>query len=651
MSAEGDFYTVDEIRYFSRYVTKSLQEKYNLTIDCLDLPSNIILRTEKELEDQASVSKIECDLYAKLYKYKKDQYELIYLPNNRITQIPSRFRKEVDCYEVENKMHYNICDFILKLGEKAFERDVKLGAFKPATKNVIIFKACHFARLYFTVDIYEEGKNFYKNYYIATACLYLASKMNDRQSIRDPLDRLADKHLQLQRSPEALPDSNDTAEACVEILRAEQNVLATIGFQLEFESPYANALTLTQKVQRASFLYRREKGIVIDCSQEETEQIKTKTFFQLFNKFLIFALVNTRLTICTSTENICKIVGLLTLSRLNILPSNSTSFDGANVADHEFIGNLVDFLDLPFTVKTFDLALHVCRVFNVKPASEFRQEILKVFKVIIDNRKDLWQHKLSNCRKVLLSSESRDGYFKYRETESPISMTKPSPLSSIDPSSPYIYASVKHSPAEIRSGRKRKREPESHADSLSALLNCEEQPGDDQKSFENASDGGLSNNTQIHSSIKDGRNTESVVDKTPFQDANITTPLIESIGNSEMEDEEIDLNTKKPRTKVEQVENKKLAMRLDSSKEQIGMTLDISSSCPSNCHSSKGIEIENSCGVPSIDRYDQLSSTTSPSTTNSTSIGSPENESSSPFKSNSSLETCTVDPGIVMNVP
>ena len=72
MSVEGDFYTVDEIRYFSRYVTKSLQEKYNLTIDCRDLPSNIILRAEKEWEDEASVSKMDCDLYAKLYQYKEE---------------------------------------------------------------------------------------------------------------------------------------------------------------------------------------------------------------------------------------------------------------------------------------------------------------------------------------------------------------------------------------------------------------------------------------------------------------------------------------------------------------------------------------------------------------------------------------------------
>ena len=99
MSVEGDFYTVDEIRYFSRFVTNSLQEKYKLTIECRDLPSNIIVTARKELKNQDKSAGRENDLYAKLYRFKEDQYELIHLPDDRITQVSSRFRKKVDFYE------------------------------------------------------------------------------------------------------------------------------------------------------------------------------------------------------------------------------------------------------------------------------------------------------------------------------------------------------------------------------------------------------------------------------------------------------------------------------------------------------------------------------------------------------------------------
>jgi len=639
MSVEGDFYTVDEIRYFSRFVSNSLQEKYKLTIECRDLPSNIIVTARKELENQDRSARRENDLYAKLYRFKEDQYELIHLPDDRITQVSSRFRNKVDLYEEENKLHYKVCDFIQKLGEKAFERDLEYGAISKATINIIIFKACHFARLYFSVDVYEEGKMFYKNYYIATACLLLASKMNDRQSVRDPVS-IVEKHLRLISSANTLPDVDYIAEVCVEILRAEQNVLSTIGFQLEFVTPYQSVVNIVAGI-RKSLLYRRENSIMRTCSQQEVDQIKSKIFFRLFDKFLIFAFVHTRISICASVNTICKIVGLLTLSRLDILPSSESSFDGTKVSDQEFIGYLMNYLDLPLNVKTFDLALHVCRVFNVKPASEFREEVRKEFKVTIDNRSDSWQHCLSNFRKALLNGDSKHGSYNSKDTESPNSMIKPSPLSSIDPSSPYLYSVAKHSPSDFhnRHGTKRKRDSQVNSESLSALLNCDQPQDDDQRSFEDVSDGSLSNaNTQIHSIIASNNTTEG---KGLLDATNASTPLIENVVHDETH-EEINFCVKKPRTSTQEDEDQKNLARQPNRCEENVITVDISTSCEGNCSPPKEKEIEN---------FDHSSSTTSPSTTNTASIGSPENENGSPFKSTGSLETCPVDPGIIMNVP
>jgi len=118
---------------------------------------------------------------------------------------------------------------------------------------------------------------------------------------------------------------------------------------------------------------------------------------------------------------------------------------------------------------------------------------------------------------------------------------------------------------------------------------------------------------------------------------NVSTPLI----GDDVVPDGITFSVKK-RANVQSGVDKKMARQLDNSKET-GMTVDVSS-CESNCNFSNGKGIESSCTLPSLENYDHSSSTTSPSTTNTASIGSPENENPSPFKSKGSLE-------IIMNEP
>jgi hypothetical protein len=253
-------------------------------------------------------------------------------------------------------------------------------------------------------------------------------------------------------------------------------------------------------------------------------------------------------------------------------------------------------------------------------------------------------------------------------------------------------------------GKKRKREigfsssTASTNDSLSALLNCdpdqkelekeeeqqqqqrqqqqEQQQQQQQLSSRNnnnyddpilereasESDGGLSNaNTQIHSSvvgINDGRHNISSSGSSSDVDHLVSTPLMESMVNSELSL----LNNREPTSGNKfnncdnnNDDNRKFKRQCSNSFQKTGINLDVSSSTSSN-HDDGLTEIsyQTNKETTNFEESDNLPGSSSPTTSNTTSIVSPENEcenTTAPFKSSQALGNRPVNPGIMMNVP